>query len=143
MKTKILDDFQICISAPLKNAFNQMSNKEVRPAWIGKKRLLFLGGCRNGPMVFNGLMINDWKIITAWKVSKYGVFLVRIFLYSDWIQENANQKKLRIWTLFTQYSLVSYELTAITSKYPVLGIYIKHFWFKKFLILKANTHIDS
>ena len=29
-------------------------------------------------------------------------FLVRIFLYSDWIQENTDQKKLRIWTLFTQ-----------------------------------------
>ena len=45
-------------------------------------------------------------------------FLVRIFLYSDWIrrlrskspypvriQENTDQKKLRIWTLFTQCSL--------------------------------------
>ena len=29
-------------------------------------------------------------------------FLVRIFLYSDWIQENTDQKQLRIWTLFTQ-----------------------------------------
>ena len=29
-------------------------------------------------------------------------FLVRIFLYSVRIQENTNQKKLRIWTLFTQ-----------------------------------------
>ena len=37
-----------------------------------------------------------------WKVSKYGVFLVRIFLYFDWIQENTDQKNLRIWTLFTQ-----------------------------------------
>ena len=32
---------------------------------------------------------------TAWKVSKYEVFLVRIFPYSD-------HKKLHIWTLFTQ-----------------------------------------
>ena len=29
-------------------------------------------------------------------------FLVCIFLYSYWIQENTDQKKLRIWTLFTQ-----------------------------------------
>ena len=29
-------------------------------------------------------------------------FLVCIFLYSDGIQENKDQKKLRIWTLFTQ-----------------------------------------
>ena len=28
--------------------------------------------------------------------------LVRIFLYSVQIQENTDQKKLRIWTLFTQ-----------------------------------------
>ena len=38
------------------------------------------------------------------EVSKYGVFLVRIFLDPDWIQENTDQKNLRIWTLFTQCS---------------------------------------
>ena len=32
------------------------------------------------------------------------LFLVRIFLYSDLIQENTNQEKLCIWTLFTQGS---------------------------------------
>ena len=32
-------------------------------------------------------------------------FLVRIFLYSDWIQENSDQKNLRIWTHFTQCKL--------------------------------------
>ena len=46
---------------------------------------------------------------TTWKVSKHGDFMNRIFLYSDWmreysvpIQENTDQKKLLIWTLFTQ-----------------------------------------
>ena len=39
-------------------------------------------------------------ILTVWKVSKCGAFLVRIFLYSDWIQENTDQKKLRAWALF-------------------------------------------
>ena len=29
---------------------------------------------------------------TAWKVSKYKIFLVSIFLSSDWIQENTDQK---------------------------------------------------
>ena len=33
------------------------------------------------------------------------LFLVRIFLYLDWIQKNTDQKLLRIWTLFTQYIL--------------------------------------
>ena len=41
-------------------------------------------------------------ISTAWKMSEYGVILVYIFLYSDWIQENMDQEKLRIWTLFRQ-----------------------------------------
>ena len=40
--------------------------------------------------------------LTAWKVSKYGDFNVHIFLNSDWIQENTDQKSLRIWTLFAQ-----------------------------------------
>ena len=31
------------------------------------------------------------------------LFLVRIFLYSDWKPENKDQKKLRIWTLFRQW----------------------------------------
>ena len=35
-------------------------------------------------------------MLTAWKASKYGVFLVQI-------QENTGQKKLRIWTLFPQW----------------------------------------
>ena len=32
-------------------------------------------------------------------------FLVHILLYSDWIQENTDQKKIRIWTLLTQWYL--------------------------------------
>ena len=55
-------------------------------------------------------------IITAWKASKYGVFFWSVFScirtvygeiqsispYSVRMQENTDQKKLRIWTLFTQ-----------------------------------------
>ena len=36
------------------------------------------------------------------KCPKTEYFLVRIFLYSDGIQENTDQKILCIWTLFTQ-----------------------------------------
>ena len=40
--------------------------------------------------------IKPWIAInvhyTAWKVSKYGVFLVRIFPHMDWIRENTDQK---------------------------------------------------
>ena len=37
------------------------------------------------------------------KYSNTEFFLVRIFLYSVRIQENTDQKKLRIWTIFTQW----------------------------------------
>ena len=55
---------------------------------------------------------------TAWKVSKYGVFsgrYVPVFglnteMYGvNRIQENTNQKKLRIWTLFTQCDYTDYQ----------------------------------
>ena len=39
----------------------------------------------------------------ARKVSKYGVFSGPYFPYSNWLRENTDQKKLRIWTLFTQW----------------------------------------
>ena len=42
-------------------------------------------------------------IYAAWKESKYGVFLIRIFPYSVQMRENTDQKKLCIWTLFTQW----------------------------------------
>ena len=37
-------------------------------------------------------------------------FLVRIFLYSVLMQENADQKKLPIWTLFTQCSYTEVQI---------------------------------
>ena len=58
-----------------------------------------------------------WKKTTAWKVSVFGVFLVRIFPHSDWIRRDTEyllvfspnvgkywQEKLRIRTLFTQWT---------------------------------------
>ena len=39
-------------------------------------------------------------------------FLVCIFLYSDWIQENTDQRKLRLWIFFTQC-----KFKALCSKY--------------------------
>ena len=50
-------------------------------------------------------------MITAWKVSKYGafsgsyfpVFGLRVSPYSVGMRGKTNQKKLRIWTLFTQW----------------------------------------
>ena len=80
------------------------------------------------PFPFNISQINKhlaWRRVKEWETSKIvfdklltaklslrekcpntELFLVRLFLYSDWIQENKDQKKLRIWTLFMQYVLL-------------------------------------
>ena len=62
-------------------------------------------------------MLTEWVEVknTGWKVSKYGVFsapyfpafglygeILRFSPYSVWMQENTDQKKCHIWTLFTQ-----------------------------------------
>ena len=51
-------------------------------------------------------ILYPWTGFTAWKLSKYGVLLVRIFLYSDWIQGNTGHKKLLLWELYTQCLLI-------------------------------------
>ena len=48
-------------------------------------------------------------------------FMVRIILYSDWIQENKDHKKLRISTLFKQCFIWEFLL-----------IFWKHFWSNSF-----------
>ena len=45
-------------------------------------------------------LYSDW--IRRFKCPNTELFLIRIFMYSVRIQENTDQKKLRIWTLFTQ-----------------------------------------
>ena len=66
-----------------------------------------------------------FKICTVWKVSRYGVFsgpyfpvfeknteiyLLRKSPYSVRIQENKDQKKLRIWILFTQWLIPNFSI---------------------------------
>ena len=55
-------------------------------------------------MCFTEIFKND----LAWKVFKYGVFLVRIFLYSVRLQKNTGQKKPCVWTLFMQWPFVEH-----------------------------------
>ena len=57
--------------------------------------------------------------------------LVRIFTYSDWIQENRDQKKLRIWILFTQCLNV--------SQCENLDAYQKFAEFNESSLTKCNT----
>ena len=53
---------------------------------------------------------------TAWKVSKYGVISVCIFLYSVQIQGNADQKQLRIWKLSRVNLWIQSECRKIQTK---------------------------
>ena len=59
---------------------------------------------------------------TAWKVSKNRVISGTYFLYSDWIQENTVQKKLRLWTHFKQ--CLPCEIYVIYHQKWVLRAYI-------------------
>ena len=82
-------------------------------------------------------------IPTAWKVSKYGVFsgayffrirteygkILRISQYSVRMRENTDQKKLRIWTQFTQWQRY---YTLYLSRESLAGIISnRHFNFYK------------
>ena len=51
------------------------------------------------------------------KCSNTEFLLVRIFLYLDWIQEIADQKKVRVWTLFTQCQVKIFTLIMICFTY--------------------------
>ena len=51
---------------------------------------------------------STWMVLQREKCPNMEFFLVRIFLYSvRIIRENTDQKKIRIWTLFTQCSPLS------------------------------------
>ena len=54
---------------------------------------------------------------------KYRVLLVRIFLYLDWIQEDTNQEKIRIWTLFTQCRILERFSSMLESNLFVAMFY--------------------
>ena len=58
-----------------------------------------------------------WKKSLREKCPNTEFFLVRIFLYSDWIQENRDQKKLRMWTLFTYGKCIIFRNNNKTCHY--------------------------
>ena len=79
--------------------------------------------------------------ITAWKVSKYRVFLVRIFLYSDWIrrfskspysvriQENKDQKN----SVFRHFSRSAFLM--LEKLRQMIRLTLPAFWLTPFLWL--------
>ena len=54
--------------------------------------------------------------------------LVRIAFYLDWIQENTDQKNLRIWTLFTQWQLAGKEAIFNNLSKPIELKLISTIW---------------
>ena len=99
------------------------------PSWIG---LITLGEDTSTVELSTGIWWAEyesdfnWLQITAWRVSKYGGFFWSVFSctrtkygdlqskspYSVRIQENSDQKKLRSWTLFTQWMSMRLHVTA-------------------------------
>ena len=81
---------------------------------------------------------------TAWKVLKYGIFSGPYFPvfglnglllkspYSVRIQENPNQKKLRIWILFTQCCCYHYSKLMMYLDFFVISIFKKQKFLKEF-----------
>ena len=63
------------------------------------------------------------------------LFLVRIFLYSVGIQENTDQKQLRIWTFFTKW-LLPCDWIIYLCALLFIDIVINNNWVVKNLMLK-------
>ena len=72
--------------------------------------------------------------------------LVRIFLFSVRIQENTGQKKLRIWTLFTQCKRLMYlQFTSFIQDYGYVTLNWSAQWYTtdgqtNFIILVVYSH---
>ena len=74
---------------------------------------------KNKDLLFNTVKENQKDSLRE-KCPNTECFLVRIFLYSVRIQENTDQKKFRIWTLFTQcFTLKNLALKKLVT--------VKHF----------------
>ena len=82
-----------------------------------------------------------FKLNTALKVVVFGVILVRIFLYLDWIRRNTSHlsvfclnagqsgsEKLRIWTLFTEQSIFKKPRSTVISSSQWNVFIVSTFW---------------
>ena len=68
-------------------------------------------------------------------------FLVRIFLYSVQIQENTDQRKLRIWTVFIQRWVIWSTNKVFWNKSLLHKIYFKDFKWKSLYKIHATLGI--
>ena len=93
-----------------------------------------------------------WPNHTSWKVSKYGVFpgpyfptFSSISPYSIRMWENTDQKKLRIWTLFTQCMFRFTESKRVIQSLFYMQTICTHVFFvqMKFPFHMQFTHSES
>ena len=126
---EILDNICIAIICrPVYDVINIEINLSflIKPFfWLTKKCLIRLDDSYIS--VQDLIKFQFWvsgNVFTALKMSKYGGFFWSVFSckspYSVWIKENTDQKKLRIWTVFTLcfwYILCQTKLLKLTNKW--------------------------
>ena len=91
--------------------------------------LIPLGVCLT--VSITGYLINN-SLRGKWPNTVF--FLVRSFLYSDWIQENTEQKKNCIWTFFMQwlYSVIIFSQLLSLYQFIIASLCQSswiHFWY--------------
>ena len=111
----------------------------------------------------NVLMFYDlmfYVLIIAWKVSKYGAFSGPYFctfgMNTDWtlrispylvqMRKNTDQKKLHIWTLFTQlmfYCCMFQCCRILCSNVLSFNVLCSMFYFQVFYVLSSNILCSS
>ena len=77
-------------------------------------------------MAKDGLRVLKPSLLQCVKsVQIQSFFLVSIFLYSEWIQENTDQKKLCIWSLFTHCLKKCFFFPINISVYIIHSIFLE------------------
>ena len=100
------------------------------------------------PIMIKMIKICSWKIhwLTCFpkkllreKCPDTELFLVRIFLYSDWIREIWTRKKMCIWKLFTQWVCQNYAQFELRwAPDSVINIFSK--WDRCILVVIINDY---
>ena len=102
-------------------AENIGANDHLNQILCDRIKLCLTTQAANMMSVSLAILINTWKLFLGTlreKCPKTELFLVRIYPYLDWIQEDTDQKKLRIWTHFTQWNLSGgwyFQMIVVTS----------------------------
>ena len=119
-----LEELVVCsFQVPCPGIFEKVfldKTLQQNTTWFSFAKLLYI----LLSLEYCGMHYSNIKLNTAWKLSVFGVFLVRI-------RKNTDQKKLKIQTLFTQWkdfrinAAVSYQFGFLNNKH--------HSWYSLFV----------